>query len=202
MRNYLMLDIETVPLDIKHEDVKTYLMDKKISKQSRSINPTYSKIIYIGVKPLNKEVKIFSGEEKTILEEFWNYLKLNQDAIIITHNGYNFDIPFIILRSCINNIKIPVNINTNKYSMVNSNHFDTMVFFSYYGTFVNPNLEILGKMHNIDIHKQRVTGSDVERLYKEGKLDLIEEHCKQDVEILEKVFENLCLNYLESSHQR
>ncbi len=197
-----MLDIETVPIEIKDEDVKTYLMDKKISKESRSLNPTYSKIINIGIKPFGKEARLFSGEERSILQEFWDCIKSENNVIIITHNGYNFDIPFLILRSCVNKIKIPINININRWSMINSNHFDTMMFFSHYGTFVNPNLEILGNLNNIKLDNLRINGSDVERLYKEGRLDLIEKHCKQDVELLEEVFKKLCLDYLEANRQR
>ena len=44
---YLFLDIETVPVKIIDEFVKEYFMDKKISKELRSLNPNYSKIITI-----------------------------------------------------------------------------------------------------------------------------------------------------------
>lgn len=200
MKKYISLDIETIPLSITHEDVKTYLMDKKISKQRRSLDPNYSKIIVICAKLMNQEIKIFEGEnEKKMLEDFWNFLNLNRDAVIITHNGYGFDIPFLILRSCINNVKIPVNININKWSMERSNHFDTMIFFSQYGSFINPNLEVLGRLHGVEVEKSEIYGADVERLYKEGKRDLIINKCKQDVELLENVFRKLCLNYLEKT---
>src|SRR3989344_639113 len=197
MRNYIMLDIETVPTEIKHEDIKNYLMDKKISREARSLDPNYSKIINIGLKPLNQETIIFFGDEKHILEELWKFLSNNSGSVVVTHNGYGFDVPFLILRSCVNKVRITVDINTNKWNMKNSNHFDTMQFFSHYGTFINPNLEILGKMNNVDINKPRVTGSEVERLYKEGKFEEIQEHCRQDLEILERVFKELCMSYFE-----
>ena len=112
---YIFLDIETVPLKISHEDVKDYLMDKKIGKERRSIDPNYAKIIVIGLKIFNEEIKIFSKDnEKELLQNFWNFLKDNTPFTLVTHNGYRFDIPFIILRSCINNIEPKFQINTKQ----------------------------------------------------------------------------------------
>ena len=196
--NYLFLDIEVVPLEISNEDVKTYLMDKKISKEARSLDPNYSKIICASLKLDNDEIKVFYGDnEAEILENAWKIIKENK-AIIVTHNGYKFDIPFLVIRSCVNNISIPIIINTSPWSMLNSNHFDTMLFFSGFGSFINPNLEILAKLNNIHHDNEKILGSDIERFYKQKDWDKISSKCKQDVEVLEKVFNKLCKSYLES----
>ncbi|MBS3163688.1 ribonuclease H-like domain-containing protein [Candidatus Woesearchaeota archaeon] len=201
---FIVLDIETAPLKIEHEEIREYLMDKKISKEIRSLDPNYSKIITIGVKILNEPIKIFYGDdEKQILNEFWSFVidftNKNPFYRIVTHNGYKFDIPFITLRSCVNNISIPkgIDINTNQWAMNKSNHFDTMIFFSHYGTFINPNLDVLCKLAGIEVPKERVFGADVEKLYKNGDWEKIIGHCKQDVEILEKLFEKLCLKLFQ-----
>lgn len=194
---YISLDIETVPLEITQEDVKTYLMDKKISKERRSLDPNYCKIIVVGVKKRGEPARIFfDDDEKQLLQEVWGFLRANKDNMIVTHNGYKFDIPFMIVRSCVNNVELPFNINVNQWQMEKSNHFDTMVFFSQYGNFTNPNLDVLCRMHGIEVPSKRLMGVDIERLFKEGNLDIIKEHCKQDIEILEKLFEKSCLNYL------
>lgn len=193
---YIFLDIETVPFEIEHEDVKQYLMDKKISKEARSLNPLYAKIITIGMKTLN-DLKIFSGEEKEILEQFWNSIYKSLNTVLVTFNGYKFDVPFIILRSIINNVKVPFSINLNKWNMEKSNHFDLMLFFSQYENFINPNLRILGKMHGID-SDDKLLGSDIERLYKEGKIEEIKKHCQSDVEVLEKLFLKFCKEHVDN----
>ena len=145
---YLFLDIETAPLEITNEDVKNYLMDKKISKELRSFDPNYSKVIAVALKINDENVKVFHGEDEVeILKNTWEFIKESK-AMIVTHNGYKFDIPFLIIRSCINNI-LPLNISLNPWTMVNSNHFDTMLFFSGSGIFTNPNLEILAKLNNV-----------------------------------------------------
>lgn len=196
MKNYVFLDIETVPMKIEHEDIKEYLMDKKITSGMRSLDPNYSKIIMICVK-VNDIIKVFSGDERKLLEEFWNFLSEHKNSVFVTYNGYKFDIPFLIVRSCINNIKIPIDINKNRWSMERSNHFDVMLFFSQYETFINPNLTLLANIHNIEIKGERFGGREVERFYNENEIKKIEEHCKQDVEILEGIFNKVCLGYLE-----
>ena len=198
---YIFLDIETVPEKITNEDIREYLMDKQISKEMRSFNPNYSKIITIGAKLMMEAPIIFSGNESEILAKFWDFIEkenMKDKITIVTHNGYQFDIPFLILRSVINDIGISATINTNKWSMENSNHFDTMLFFSQYGAFPNTRLNILAKMHSIETPGEGIRGTDVERLYNEGKLDIINQHCKDDIELLEKIFIKKCLKYLES----
>jgi predicted PolB exonuclease-like 3'-5' exonuclease len=195
---YLFLDIETVPLKVENEHVREYLMDKQISKEMRSFDPKYSKIICIVVKFMDGEGKVFSNEdEKTLLEDFWSYLRENfRNATLVTHNGYKFDVPFLVVRSCLNNVDIPIDINRNRWQMEKSNHFDIMMFFSQYENFTNPNLEMFGKMHGINVEGERFFGADIEKLYNKGEINKIKEKCRQDVEILEKVFKKLCLNYV------
>ncbi len=188
----LFIDIETVPIEIRNEEVKEYLMDKKISKEARSFNPLYSRIIVLGIKELNKPAEIYYDEkESELLNKFWTKVSSSPDTTIVTFNGYKFDIPFILIRSTIHSVSQPLNINTNRWSMEKSNHFDMMMFFSHYETFLNPSLEILAKILKVDttnIEEVSAKGSDIERLYEEGNIELIKKKCQRDIEILEKVF--------------
>ncbi len=201
---FLMLDIETTPIKIEHESVKEYLMDKKLNKEIRSLDPNYSKIITICLKIMDEPVKVFSGDdEKKILNEFWNFLEefstKNPFYRIVTHNGYKFDVPFIMLRSYMNEINIPktIKINTNQWNMMNSNHFDTMIFFSNNGNFVNSNLYILATLNGIKIPENKTSGSEIERMYINKEWDKITEHCCQDVEVLESLFKKICIKLFE-----
>jgi DNA polymerase elongation subunit (family B) len=193
--DYIFIDIETAPFEIKDDFIIKYLMDKKLTNDSRSLDPNYSKIILIGIK-FNDESIFFEGEEKEILNNFWGFIK-DKNFVIITHNGYGFDIPFIIVRSVINDIKITRSINLNHWNMLNSNHIDTMLIFSQ-NVFTNSALKILAKLNNIDFESDNLDGRDIERFYKENKFDLIKEKCKKDIEILEKLFNLKCKSYLES----
>ena len=191
---YIFLDIETVPLQIKDDYVIRYLMNKKLTDASRSLDPNYSRIIVIGVK-YEDNSRLFSGEEKQILIDFWNFIREN-DGIIVTHNGCKFDIPFIIARSIANSVKITKEINFNPWSAFRGNHIDVMLVFSQ-NVFVNSGLRILAKLNNIEFEDENITGKDVERLYNEGRLDEIKKHCEKDIEILEKLFNKRCKNYIE-----
>jgi predicted PolB exonuclease-like 3'-5' exonuclease len=183
-----------LPLEINDEYIMRYLMDKKLTDNVRSLDPNYSKIILIGAKYEN-EFKLFTGEEKEILNEFWNFIK--DKEIIVTHNGYKFDVPFIIIRSIINNVKISKEINLNPWNMLKSNHLDTMMIFSQ-NVFANARLRILAKLNKIEFEDEGVTGKDIERLFKEENFELIKEHCKKDIEILEKLFNLKCKDYVEN----
>ncbi len=196
---YISLDIETVPLVIEDDTVKAYLMDKKISKYQRSFHPLFSRIIVICVKELESTTEVYhNDDEKLLLEQFWRRFGELKSPKIITFNGYNFDIPFLITRSIINDVSIPFQINTNKWQMEKSNHFDVMRFFSSHETFLNISLRTISKILEIKNGGQNGTaGSDIERLYKAGNIDAIKEKCKYDVELLEKVFEKSCRRYLE-----
>ena len=197
---FCFLDIETVLLKIDNNIVIEYLMDHKITKEMRTFNPHYARIICICLKFSDEqETKVFFNEDEIyLLNEFWNTIKLNtRDVVFVTHNGYGFDVPFINMRSFLNEIHIPFYLNLNKWKMDVSNHFDTMIFFSHYGTFINPNLDVLCKLAGIEVPKERVFGADVEKLYKNGDWEKIIGHCKQDVEILEKLFEKLCLKLFQ-----
>ncbi len=197
---FAFLDIETVPFKIENEDVREYLMDHKINREMRLYNPNYSRIVCICLKFNDEnETKVFFNEdEKELLSEFWNFIKLNfKDAVFVTHNGYGFDIPFINLRSCINGLTIPFSFNLNKWNMDSSNHFDVMLFFSNNGNFTNMPLNIIAKMHNIGV-KNNIPGNEIEECFNNKEYDKIIERCKNDVELLEGVFEKLCMNYRKS----
>jgi len=188
--NYIFLDIETVPLEIKDDSVKMYFMDNKITKENRAFNPVYSKVVCICVKKKNEESIVFSGEEREILEKFINYLSENKESVFVTYNGYGFDIPFLKVRTALNKMKFPFEINSNKFRMENSNHFDVMLFLSQ-GIFTNTRLDVVARMNGVEIPSERIIGKEVERLYFEGNIERIKEHCKKDLDILEKLFDKI-----------
>jgi len=56
-------------------------------------------------------------------------------------------------------------------------------------------------MHGIPISEERYTGSEIEKLYIKKEWEKIKQHCKQDIELLEKLFEKVCFNYLKSKRR-
>ncbi|MAG47049.1 hypothetical protein CL617_00450 [archaeon] len=196
---FAFLDIETIPLKIENEDIREYLMDHKINKEMRTFDPNYSKIVCICLKFSDEECKVFFNEdEKVLLQEFWSFVNENKsDTVFVTHNGYSFDVPIINLRTIVNGLNIPFDFNVNKWNMDKSNHFDIMLFFSNLGNFTNLPLNILAKMHNIEV-KETITGREIEKYFNEKDFDKIKGRCRNDVFLLENVFNKLCVNYRRS----
>jgi predicted PolB exonuclease-like 3'-5' exonuclease len=196
---YIALDIETVPLKIEDPMIIQYLMDKKIGKERRNFDPNYTKIIAIGVKTEHNEPKVFMDEDESkVLADFWGFLEeciritRYTDMKIVTHNGYKFDLPFIIVRSYINGLEPTVKINMNRWRMEESNHFDLMLFFSQYELFTNISLKILCRMHGIEVMDD-ISGADVEACYKREDLETIRSHCANDVTLTARLFEKIFL---------
>jgi len=101
--DYFVVDIETCPLDMEKyraldEDSKTELL-----------NPIDSKIVMIGVR-YNKENKIFEGEEKQMLSEFWLFWREITKKIpvpkVVGFSNVGFDMPFLTARSFIHGVTI------------------------------------------------------------------------------------------------
>lgn len=184
--NYVVLDIEIAPENYEDEQIKEYLMDKNFP---RKMHPLFSRIILIGLKPANKETELFyPKDEKDLLNRFWSRLSELKPAHVVTFNGYNFDIPFIEIRSKIKEVLPTMGINQNKYKMDNSNHFDCMQMLSAGQTFLNVALEISCRVLGISVPEERVSGEAVPKLYAAGELDILKEHCKQDVELTEQLY--------------
>lgn len=187
------LDIETVPLKIQNADVIEYLMDKKFN---RGVHPVFSKIIIIGMKEEDKDYKLFYGDdERKILEDFWHFFHEEQPEKIITFNGYQFDIPFIHVRTFVNGIKtIPtVGINRNKWRMEQSNHFDLMFAFSGMDNFQWVSLETLCRMNEIEVPKNRTRLDQMIEFHREGKWEPLIEHNKQCLMMIEALFKKVFL---------
>ena len=102
--SYFVVDVETCPIDLDG-----YFLLETDEEKIKKLNPIDSKIIAIGIRNRG-ESKIFSGDEKDILTKFWSEwkkLKYGSPSILLVgFNVTNFDIPFIVARSFINNIEI------------------------------------------------------------------------------------------------
>lgn len=186
--SYLILDIETASIEITNKDIWKYLSEKATVRQ---LHPVFSKIITIGIKePNNEPMIIYGDDEKEIIEEFWNKISILEPNVIVTFNGYGFDIPFILVRSSINNVSPTMNINTNKWNMERSNHFDCMLVFSHKGTFLNVAQDIICKTLSIDV-LDKIGGKEIEEHYIKKIWEPIKHHCTQDLLLTESLYKKI-----------
>jgi DNA polymerase elongation subunit (family B) len=207
--NILFLDIETVPMTSRYEDLPDPfkgLWDKKaeqllrndkiISEEKKSsaeiyqragIYAEFGKIICISTGVLRNQslwIKSFYGDnEKELLLEFADMLGKaheKQFRFLCAHNGKEFDYPYLIRRMLINGVKIPSILDLSGKKPWEVNHFDTMELWKF-GDYKNyTSLELLAALFCITTPKDDIDGSDVAKVY-------WEEHDLHDCKSLSKI---------------
>ena len=172
----------------KIEDAKRYL----------SLYPLTAKVIVIGMLNTktgnsivlfegdgkegwdvpDKHIKYISCSEEVLLARFWQYVQ--KVPTVITFNGRNFDIPFLMIRSALLNIKPSRNFITNRYHI--DNHIDLLDQFTFYGITKKFNLDFYCQSFGITSPKSKgITGMDVKDLYNAGRIKDIAIYCGDDV---------------------
>lgn len=209
--DWIVLDIETALLDLSDKIFSEYLASR--NKMNIYTHPLFSKIIHIGLK-IKDETKHFSNEdENRLLEQFWSFLdeKSFLDALernkygdfdensriepaqLVTFNGDEFDIPFIMLKSSLHKIPIlDLNINVYPYrNLRKSNHFDCLRFISGTSFEKKIKLEIACKLLNIDFESCKISGASIKSLYEKGDFESITMKNEKDLELTEKLYKKL-----------
>lgn len=119
-----------------------------------------------------------SMNEKEMINYFWECVKKVDK--VITFNGKNFDIPFVMIRSAILKIKPSINLLKNKYD--SSKHIDLLEQLTFFGTTRKFNLDFYCHAFGIESPKSKgVTGMEVKELYKAGRIKDIAIYCGDDV---------------------
>ncbi|MEN8194131.1 MAG: ribonuclease H-like domain-containing protein [Bacteroidota bacterium] len=125
-----------------------------------------------------KDVKYCSYSETKMLEHFWQYAK-KADSVV-TFNGRNFDIPFIMIRSAKLKVKPTRNFVKNRYD--SKSHIDLLDKLTFHGITKKFNLDFYCRSFGIDSPKSHgVSGMDVKELYKAGKIKEVATYCGHDV---------------------
>ncbi|NJN75629.1 MAG: DUF3987 domain-containing protein, partial [Synechococcaceae cyanobacterium RL_1_2] len=67
--------------------------------ETTGLDPNSDRVIMVGILDHLGQSFIFTNDDEAqLLNEFWVYLQSHQPDILITHNGFNFDFPFLIAR--------------------------------------------------------------------------------------------------------
>lgn len=203
--NVLFLDIETVPAWNEYNkmpDNFRKLWDKKAMTfavketdtpetlyERAGIYAEFGKIICISVGYINGstlKIKSFYGDdEKILLGEFAELLERyysNNTSILCGHNAKEFDYPYISRRMLINNIELPVILDTSAKKPWEINHLDTMQLWKFGDYKSYTSLALLTALFDIPTPKDDMEGSDVARVYwVENDLERIVKYCQKDV---------------------
>lgn len=218
IENILFLDIETVPMTGKYEDMPEpfkKLWDKKAEQlirndrnitdemktpgsihQRAGIYAEFGKIICISTAIYRNNclwVKSFYGDdEKILLDEFASMLvKANGKKIVhlCAHNGKEFDYPYMIRRMLVNFVPVPDILDLCMKKPWEVNLLDTMDMWKFGDYKCYTSLEVLAALFGIPTPKEDISGADVARVYYEEKdLARIVTYCQKDVLTIVNLF--------------
>jgi 3'-5' exonuclease len=139
----------------------------------------------VEMKDKKEENFIFKPRtEKEMLECFWQGVANYRE--FVSFNGRSFDVPFIMIRSAVFNIKPTLNLMSNRYltsQSRNAKHIDLLDQMSFYGAVRRKgSLHLFCKTFGISSPKAAgITGDDVARLFAEKKYYEIAEYNSWDL---------------------
>ena len=158
-----------------------------------ALNPQDTETTEITNEMLDDNIKMQLSNEKKILEDFWKILQYYKHPTLVTFNGRNFDVPFVMLRSAIHRIRPPFNLMTGtKFNY--PNHIDLLDELTYYsgsswGATRRFNFDFYAHSFGIASPKaQGVDGSKVHDMFIEGQIKEISEYCLRDVNATWELF--------------
>lgn len=191
--------------------------DKKSQKRDEAIRylslyPLTAKVIAIGIYHVekektfvyyeNNEFEEWTNEEKNIsykglsekemIQSFWRIIDYTDQ--VITFNGRNFDIPFLMLRSAMLKVRPSKNLMGKRFD--SSNHIDLLEQFTFYGLTRKFNLDFYCHAFGVESPKSKgISGMEVKNLYEAGRIKDIAVYCAEDVFATSKLY-NIWNEYL------
>ena len=205
----VVLDIETVAAPINEwaalvgldiVQVESDFANFEKDYQKSVFDGTFSRIVCIGVLILQDDsaslnaIAWYGDDEKAILKAFWDFMGKQRPDQVITHNGLNFDLPFIRKRSMIHQVKPTVEINLAKFQA--RSVFDTMAVWTNWDFRGGIKLDVLARA--LQVETKSGSGEQVGEMWASRKWKEIAEYCLKDVYVTYACY---CrMNYL--GHQK
>jgi len=200
----VVIDIETIPCDedtrnelppvspprtLKDESKIKKWREEKLAEAKEeqylrsALDANVGRIFCIGMLFFDEKkescsgISIFGQHEASILSSFWKQFEQHKSPRIITHNGLQFDLPFIWKRSVILEVQPTMRFNLSRYRT--DYVYDTMDVWSNWDMRNAIKLDKLAKV--LGLAGKSGTGADVYDLWRAGKYKEIAEYCFQDV---------------------
>lgn len=180
----------------KDEVIRAEMINEAV--RYTSLYPFTAKVISIGIYDIEKdksfvyyESKVeeewfseddqihFKGvSEENMIKSFWRIAEFADQ--VITFNGRNFDVPFLMLRSALLQIKPSKNFLKNRFDI--SRHIDLLEQLTFFGVTRKFNLDFYCQSFGIDSPKSKdITGMEVKTLFEAGRIKEIAIYCSKDV---------------------
>ncbi len=137
-------------------------------------------------------IQYIKADESEMLKIFWETVMDYQG--VITFNGRAFDIPFITIRSAVNEIAVSKNFLGSRYQSYQRDgdrHIDLADELSFYGAVRKKgNLHLYCKAFGIESPKaEGITGDDVKYLFENKKFEEIARYNARDLKATAQLFD-------------
>ena len=131
-------------------------------------------------------------EESDLLRAFWALADRAQ--VVVTYNGRDFDIPFLLGRSLVREVPARVDLVSNRYSL--KPHLDLIQLLGQYGR--SPaSLDVVCWALGIESPKGRMDGSMVAPAYAKGEIEKIALYNAADVRATTRVYQQVSKGILQ-----
>ncbi|MDQ3748725.1 MAG: ribonuclease H-like domain-containing protein [Acidobacteriota bacterium] len=194
MKRIITIDIETLPVNERFESKLFWETEEQYRKTACDAN--LGRILCIGYCEQDEsgaitehgcfgwreETKDFEPDERTILAEFWAFMRgfdVSRD-LVIGHNIMDFDLPFIVQRSIIKGVRPTVDFYFGKYR--NAPIFDTMRVWDCWKWGGATSLKKLAFALGLECPKaDDIDGSNIYDAYLASRFEEIYRYCMRDV---------------------
>lgn len=217
LRDILFVDIETVAntydynamderMKIQWSRKASFLRrekdqtDEGIYHERAGIYAEFGKIICIAVGKffeteagdLVLKTKAYYGDnEAEILADFKSMIEKMDAAVLklCSHNGKEFDYPYICRRMLVNGISLPAALDIMGKRPWEIQHLDTMEMWKFGDYKHYTSLDLLAAIFNIPTSKNGMDGSQVNVTYhRDNDLQKIKDYCVRDVIVLAQLY--------------
>lgn len=137
--------------------------------------------------------KIFRGDERAVLEKFWEKVgpaKNGRVPRLVSYNGRTYDGPMLMIRSAQLGVRPTRHMIPKRWDF--HEHCDLMEVFNFQGTVRDSySLEYWCRRFDVESPKGSIDGSQVARVYRQGRIDDIGEYCLRDVRATAQLYQKL-----------
>jgi DNA polymerase elongation subunit (family B) len=126
------------------------------------------------------------GDERVILEAFWDVVRSGRDWRFVTYNGLAFDLPYLVRRSIYVGVPPSAVLPLRPYAP--DTHFDVMRVLSNWERTDAVRLDIVAELLGLRKWPPGMEGSQVLGLWRAGRVDEIEAYCLGDVRLAYEIF--------------
>ena len=150
------------------------------------------RVVCRGVLGRERESLRFHLDEARTLKGFWNQLRGfdEKQDLVIGHNAYDFDLPFLYKRSVIQRVRPSVRLSFARYR--SRPIFDTMKEWELWAWRPGIKLEELAEVLQLGMTKtEGMAGGCIYDRFREGCHQEIADYCLRDVELAREIYYRL-----------